>query len=93
MIKPRKPIRRRSARMVKLMKEYNKQKALFLNEHPMCAVFPYVPATEIHHKKGRLGSLLLDERFWLPVSLVGHTYIHNNPALSYEQGWMIKRNL
>ena len=35
--------------------------------------------TEIHHKKGRVGSLFLDIRYWLAVSRKGHKKIEENP--------------
>src|SRR5687767_1034323 len=45
-----------------------------------CAVYGYpIPATECHHSRGRAGSLKMDERFWVPVSQMGHGEIHNNP--------------
>ena len=33
---------------------------------------------EVHHRRGRVGALLLDERFWLAVSKEGHRFIHAN---------------
>jgi len=35
------------------------------------------PATEIHHKNGRRGKLLLDESGWIGVSAAGHKWIHS----------------
>jgi len=35
-------------------------------------------ATQVHHSRGRLGDLLLDERFWVAVSAKGHEWIHEN---------------
>jgi len=95
--KPRKPIRRRSAKMRGLMAEYNVRKAAYLQKHPWCAVYPWVgkigrqvrnPATEIHHTRGRAGTLLLDERYWLGVSAAGHDYIHENPQAARAQGYL-----
>ncbi len=37
-------------------------------------------ATDVHHQRGRANALLLDERFWLPVSRRGHDWINRNPA-------------
>lgn len=36
------------------------------------------PATQCHHKRGRLGALLMDKRFWIPVSDDGHKWIDAN---------------
>ena len=44
--------------------------------------------TEVHHKRGRAGALLLDERWWLGVSKFGHRAIHMFPRLARERGWL-----
>lgn len=44
--------------------------------------------TEIHHKRGRRGKLLLDKRYWMPVSRVGHQWIHAHPKEAKERGWL-----
>lgn len=49
------------------------------------------PSTEIHHKKGR-GRYLLDASTWMAVSEAGHKWIHANPKISYEKGYMLPRN-
>lgn len=49
-----------------------------------------IEATELHHKKGRIGKLLLHVPFWLAVSRKGHQWIHDNPKESYKKGWLIK---
>lgn len=48
-----------------------------------------IEATEIHHKKGRVGSLLNDTSFWLAVSREGHTWIDNNPDEARKLGFLI----
>lgn len=57
-----------------------------------CAVFPGRKATECHHKKGKNGDLLLDERYWLPVSHEGHIEITNRPEWARERGFIILRS-
>lgn len=57
-----------------------------------CAVYPEKQATQVHHIKGRLGNLLIDESNWLPVCAAGHEYIHEHPQESYEKGWMKLRS-
>ena len=47
--------------------------------------------TEIHHKKGRVGSLFLDTKFWLGVSRNGHLKIENNPEWAKEKGFSENR--
>lgn len=43
---------------------------------------------EVHHKRGRRGDLLCDERFWMPVSKQGHRWIHEHPAEARRRGWL-----
>ena len=47
--------------------------------------------TEIHHKKGRVGSLFLNTKFWLGVSRKGHLKIENNPEWAKENGFSLSR--
>lgn len=41
-----------------------------------------------HHRRGRLGYLLCDTRFWLAVSNQGHDWIHGNPHRARANGWL-----
>lgn len=67
--------------------EYMLRKQAFLMKYPMCAVFPKLHAVDVHHSRGRLGPLLMDERFWIPVSRIGHVFIHDNRARARELNW------
>jgi hypothetical protein len=49
-----------------------------------------VRATEIHHTNGRENERLTDRMYWLAVSREGHKWIHANPELAREQGWLTK---
>lgn len=51
--------------------------------HPCCNRL-----NEVHHTRGRAGSLLLDQRFWLALSKQGHRWVHENPELAREYGWL-----
>jgi hypothetical protein len=44
-------------------------------------------AITCHHKKGRVGDLLMDEKYWLPVCLGHHKYIEEHPEEAYRNGW------
>lgn len=50
-----------------------------------------VPVAEVHHTRGRIGTLLNDERYWLAVSLIGHRWIHEHPQAARERGWLAER--
>ncbi len=47
-------------------------------------------STEVHHVKGR-GKYLLDTNTWLAVSSTSHAWVHANPKISYEKGYMQPR--
>lgn len=62
--------------------------------HKMNGVFEYVnvpKSTQIHHKRGRVGQLLLDIRYFLAVSDEAHRIIHHDTKTSYEKGYMMPR--
>ena len=81
-----------SDKMEKALKVYSLQRRLFLEDHPKCAVYPHLHATEVHHKKGRATiELLLDEEFWLPVSRIAHHEIENNPHWARSMGYSLSR--
>lgn len=84
--KPVKRLRSRSPASVAQRRIYLRQKRAFLKRHPYCAVFPNQPATQVHHKFGRIQRLLLWEPGWLPVSDKGHDWIHRNINLAREFG-------
>lgn len=44
--------------------------------------------TEVHHMRGRAGTLLRDKRFWLGVSKAGHRWIHSHVAEARRRGWI-----
>lgn len=58
---------------------YARAKREFLSRWMKCAVFPWKGATDIHHQRGRLSKLLMDQRWWVPVSRDGHRKIHDQP--------------
>jgi len=44
--------------------------------------------TEVHHRNGRLGSLLLDERFWVAISSQAHDWVHRRILDARKRGWI-----
>ena len=50
-----------------------------------CACFER-QATEVHHARGRVASLLMDERYWLFVCNPCHSAIHQNPEQARKDG-------
>lgn len=91
-MKPRRYLRRVSPKRRLLLAQYARLRRKFLHRHPLCqwALENYgtkEPATEVHHTRGRAGSLLLDTRFWKAVSHAGHVEIHNNVPFARELGF------
>ena len=88
----RKPIHPMSKKLSKERKTYRELREEFLSriENRFCAVYPSLPSSEIHHKKGR-GKYLNDTSTWLAVSRIGHEWIHSNVALATERGFMASR--
>ena len=91
-IKRQKPIPKRSKKEIVRLAKYNVARIEFLGkpENRICPITGD-PATEIHHKKGRVGDLLLDTRFFLAVSREGHRKIEENPAWAKENGFSLDR--
>lgn len=82
------------------MKVYRDRKPIFLAkpENVYCPVWDaYGPGIarkrteDVHHTRGRAGELLLDERFWLAVSRMGHDWIQKNPDKARAKGWLCER--
>ena len=90
-----KPIPPRSQKRSKEERLYAAKRIIFIQEHPMCEAHisgictEY--ATEVHHKKGRIGDDLLDETHWLALCHMCHEYIENNREFAMEKGFSIKR--
>ena len=67
---------------------YARRRRVFLEEHPRCS-FPAgctQAATEVHHRRGRVGALLLDESSWSAICRDHHRWITEHPAAAVEMG-------
>jgi len=85
-------MRKLSVKRAKQNREYlDLRKAYFYN-NPLCEVkFCDNLATEIHHKKGRIGKLLTDTSNFLAVCRQCHQKIELNPIWAKEQGYSKSR--
>lgn len=86
--------RPRSLKKIKLDKQYSMLRVNFLTLHQHCqAALPGCSrvASEVHHKKGKVGELYLDVRYWLAVCRSCHQWIETHPADAQEKGFSIKR--
>lgn len=81
-----------SPKRAKAEREYAKQRKVFLagpDGDGRCCQMPDGcgrRATQVHHRRGRVGALLLDERYWSAMCAECHLHITVNPALAYELG-------
>jgi hypothetical protein len=83
-----KSIRKVSVKRVKENKEYSHRRKLYLELNPVCEVHNCGnKSTEIHHKKGRIGELLIDIEHFLAVCEQCHKYIELNPVWAKIQGY------
>lgn len=75
---------------------YMAVRTLYLAQFPNCAVCEEdgvtTKAEDIHHKKGRLGDLLLDPRFFIGVCRTHHQWIEENPVDAIEAGYSLSRH-
>jgi hypothetical protein len=92
----RTPLKRRSSKENARLRRYEKARANVAERSGFrCeARTPKCVGTlhQVHHRKGRDGDLVDDETLLLGVCIFCHSYIHENPAISYQQGWLVKRN-
>ncbi len=95
-------IRPVSLRRSDQLKEYSRERKwwLVLPENRFCVVAASgilhplgiaqkVRTTDVHHKDGREGKLLLDKSKWLAVCRPGHTWIHDHSNEARKRGWLI----
>ena len=59
-------------------------------ENQICPITKQ-PTTDIHHKKGRVGSLFLDTQYWIALSREGHKFVEENPEWAKENGYSLNR--
>ena len=79
-----------SPKMVNSLDEYSKRRIAFLAMHPGCQAKLEGctgAATDIHHKAGRIGALLLLISKWLAVCRSCHRWIEENPVEAKELGY------
>lgn len=88
----RSPVNRISDNRRRDHRIYNQKRIWFLVKHPWCAwALKQTPpkkirSTQIHHMRGRSGSLYLNEKFWRAVSQTGHNEINLHPETARQLG-------
>lgn len=79
----------------KMQRAYTVSNKIFLKHNPLCKAkiegICHLASNQVHHMRGRIGDLLLDQKFWLPTCGPCHHYIENHPAEAIEKGWSLPR--
>lgn len=70
---------------------YIKIRNNYLLLNPICEVCGDRLATEIHHKKGRIGTLLCDDRYFLAVDPICHQTIEFNRTWAMKNKYSLDR--
>lgn len=68
------------------MKRYMASREKFLGANPLCGSCGKAPSRDIHHARGRAGSLLLDQSYWIAVCRPCHDWIGRNPKEAVKLG-------
>lgn len=84
-------IRIRSKKRAKQEREYEKVREQYLYHHNICEVCGWGENIQVHHKKGRVGELLTDTRFFLAVCHTCHTKIELFLKWAKENGYSLSR--
>lgn len=90
--KPQKAIKKVSEKRSIENLQYSADRIVFLGkpENKICPITKK-PTTDVHHKKGRVGSLFLNQRYWVALSREGHKYVEENPEWAKENGFSLNR--
>jgi len=72
------------------LRAYRTLRDAFLAERPLCE-FPSWPccdqqATDVHHRRGRQGALLLDVTKWSALCRPHHSWVTEHPKAAVEMG-------
>ena len=87
-----KPIKKLSQKRLNQNSEYLKLRLEFLSDNPKCQVIDCnKESNQVHHKKGRIGALLTDIRYFLSVCAECHEKIELEPVWSKKQGYSLNR--
>jgi len=80
-------LRKRSQKMALAMRQYVAEKKEFLIQNPRCE-YPSCDCTavDVHHSRGRIGRLLMDHRFWVPLCRKHHNWVLEHPDQARELG-------
>lgn len=84
-------IKSSSNKRMPLYRQYQKVRHKYLEDHPICKVCNINSSTQIHHKKGRMGTLLIKTCHFLAVCMDCHDKITNSPQWARDRGFSLDR--
>lgn len=84
---PHNPPRQQEAQRKRLA-VYKLVRDTFLENHGRCAVCRERKSDEVHHKRGRIGKLLCNVAYFVPVCMECHAWIGAYPATARAMGWL-----
>lgn len=89
--KPRKALKKVSSARQRENATYLRNRVDFLRRFPICVAcltrgISPTPSCQVHHARGRVHRLLLDERFWIAVCAECHEWIHDHARTARELG-------
>lgn len=73
------------------LKLYEQARDEYIKKNPICEACNEEHTDCIHHKAGRIGSLLYNPRYFLSVCNICHDTIENNPEWAKEMGFSVIR--
>jgi len=85
-------MRRVSKKRAAALRVYRKRRDDFLTANPQCQ-FPggcEQRSTVVHHRRGRFGARLLDERFWAASCDYHNDYAETHTGESLALGWLVR---
>lgn len=85
-------IKAKSKKREKELREYEKEKAIYFEEHTCCE-FPgcEVENISLHHMKGRIGDNLTNREFFKALCWVHHQWVEENPEEAKAMGLSVDR--
>ena len=72
-------------------KLYAQARKEYLKDNPESERCKLKPSSEIHHKAGKVSSLLYDKRYFMAVDRACHIWIKNNVIESKKLGYSVTR--
>lgn len=92
LLPPKKQIAKFSKKQLSNLREYRKVRDAYMKENPICQ-YPKCESksSDLHHSKGRIGSLLTEVKYFKALCRAHHQHIEENPALAYKLGLSYSR--